>query len=123
MLFSKGLVLSEPYEYIGCYKSGSVPTLEGNRTDPQRKCYEAANERGWSLFTVSDGGACNSGPDGIYTYQAKGTADCGYKGGSGTASVFLITGKFYRQFTYISNFIHIMCPCVKAPFIRKTHSM
>ena len=97
--------MSIPYEWMACVKSGSVPTLEGiakqldgdykKRTDPVRKCYEAAKERGWSLFTLSDGGACNSGPDIIYTYGAKGELeDCmSEKGGDGWADVYAIIGK------------------------------
>ena len=104
MFFFKGWLLSQPYKYMGCVKSGSVPTLEGkamqldgnykNRTDPLRKCYEAANERGWLFFTVSDGGACNTGPDPINTYLAKGRASCRKSsGGPKEAAVYIIAGK------------------------------
>ena len=106
MLFLKGWMLYIPYILIGCVKRGSVPTLEGNarqldgnyenRTDAERKCYEAANKKGWSLFTVSDGGACNSGPDSIYTYAAKGFADCYITSGvrnKESAAVYIIPGK------------------------------
>ena len=93
-----------PYSLVDCVKSGSVPTLEGkakqldgsyyNRTEPRRKCYEAAKERGWSLFTVSDGGACNSGPDAIYTYLANDIAECiSMTGGRGVAAAYIINGK------------------------------
>ena len=109
-MFSKGWILSIPYEFVGCYQKGSLPTLESkarqldgnykNRTDKVRKCYEAANERGWSLFTVSDGGACNSGPDAIYTYAAKGEVGCsGSSGGPNkeAAQVYIIPGKQFSS--------------------------
>ena len=101
MLFFKGWFHSKPYGFIkSCVKRGSLPTLEGNakqldgdsktRTDPEGKCYEAAKERGWSLFTISWNGACNSGPDAVYTYMAQGTASC-YQGEGD--KVYAIPGK------------------------------
>ena len=80
-----------------------MPTLEGKSTqldgdykkrkDPVRKCYEAAKENGWSLFTVSFGGACNSGPDAMYTYPFKGIVSCHYTPGPKDDAVFVIHGK------------------------------
>ena len=99
-----------PYELHLCVKSGSVPTLEGkarqldgsykNRTDARRKCYEAVNERGWPMFTITDGGACNSGPDAIFTYGENGQASCqGFKGGPEVATVYIIPGKQFVSCT------------------------
>ena len=82
---------------------GEARQLDGsyeNRTDAERKCYEAANERGWSLFTVSDGGACNSGQDAIYTYAAKGYANCYISPGvpnKESAAVYIIPGKQFQS--------------------------
>ena len=103
-MFFKGWIMTLQYSFLKCVKSGSVPTLEGNatqldgdyknRTEPQRKCYEAANERGWLLFTISDGGACNSGPDALYTYAEKGLARCYMgKGGPNKAPAYIMHGK------------------------------
>ena len=98
MLFFKGSILPQPYYGIGCFKGGTVPKLEVNAkqldgTEPRRKCYEAANERGWSLFTVSNDGACNSGPDAIYTYPSKEVAYCGNMAGAYGVEAFVIHGK------------------------------
>ena len=100
----KGWLLGLPYYNDGCVKSGSVPTLENKalqldgdykkRKDPTHKCYEAANERGWMAFTVSKDGACNSGPDAIYTYLAKGSVACKtYQGELQGDRAFIIHGK------------------------------
>ena len=79
-----------------------MPTLEGTakqlvgnykyRKEQTRKCYEAANERGWSLFTVSGDGECSSGPDAIYIYPANGFVS-GPKGSSTVVRVYVIPGK------------------------------
>ena len=98
MLFFKGFILPKPYYGIGCIKGGTVPKLEVNAkqldgTEPRRKCYEAANKRGWSLFTVSNDGACNSGPDAIYTYLSKEKAYCNNRPGDNGVKAFVIHGK------------------------------
>ena len=87
-----------PYYHIGCFKQGRVPLLEGNdkqldKTESRRKCYEAANKRGWSLFTISGDGACHSSPDAIYKYASGEMALC--TGGPGTngEDAFVIHGK------------------------------
>ena len=98
-----------PYYYVGCFKKGTVPTLEVNAkqldgTESRRKCYEAANERGWSLFTVSNDGACNSGPDAIYTYPSKNTVYCGkWAGASAGAEAFVIHGKQLVSYLVVHN--------------------
>ena len=117
---------SLPYEYLDCakFEIGSVPTLEGiakqldgnykRRENPRCKCYEAAKERGWSVFTLSDNGACNSGPDALFTYREKGTTNCGsYRGGSDTAAAYIIVGKQFAS--YVS--IVLQCIIAKALYI------
>ena len=94
----KGYIVPQPYYGIRCVKRGTVPKLEVNAkqldgTEPRRKCYEAANKRGWSLFTVSNDGACNSGPDAIYTYLSKGKAYCAGVEGPDWIEAFVIHGK------------------------------
>ena len=114
LLFFKGWLSSLPYEYMGCVKFeiGSVPTLEGEakqldgsykrREDARCKCYDAAKERGWSVFTLSDNGACNSGPDALYTYREKGPGSCGsYSGGSNTAAAYIVIGKQFASYASI----------------------
>ena len=109
MLFFKDSHLSTPYTFIKpCVKRGSMPTLEGiakqldgnstHRTAYELKCYQAANERGWSLFSISWNRACNSGPDAVYTYMAQGSAYC-YQG----ERVYAIPGK--QLLTYLVSLI------------------
>ncbi|XP_047127481.1 uncharacterized protein LOC105849214 isoform X1 [Hydra vulgaris] len=72
-------IISLPLNNLGCWKdelNSAMTTLEGsstildgfyrNRADAIKKCYEAAKERGFTIFDVRDGGYCSACNDGAY---------------------------------------------------------
>ena len=96
----------KPYRHLRCFKNGPVPSLEGiakqldgsytTRTDPIRKCFEAAQERGWRVFAVSDGGLCRSSANATNTFHEKGRGNVCSRSGTGlvgTSDIYLINGK------------------------------
>uniref|UniRef100_A0A7M5X7V4 Uncharacterized protein n=1 Tax=Clytia hemisphaerica TaxID=252671 RepID=A0A7M5X7V4_9CNID len=86
-----------PYTYKGCWRDFDItafamPLMEGTdpklsepykkRSDPVSTCSRVAQDRGYRVFAVQNGGACFSGPDGEQTYKRYGKSD-GCKSGKG----------------------------------------
>ncbi|KAI8521502.1 hypothetical protein Bbelb_012560 [Branchiostoma belcheri] len=96
------------YTSLGCWRDIShpraVPTLEGtdprldgfypSRINPIEKCYMVARSRGFTVFTVQNGGWCAGSADGHNTYDQYGPSSaCAAdgEGGPGANHVYQIT--------------------------------
>ncbi|KAI8490247.1 hypothetical protein Bbelb_319850 [Branchiostoma belcheri] len=63
-----------------------TPVLDGlypSRTDPVRKCQDAAAKRGYTVFAVQDGGWCAASADALQTYVKYGQSDACRPDGEG----------------------------------------
>ena len=105
------------YETIGCFKDNSAsptietlegqdPILNGNyttRQDSIKKCFIAAEKRGFHIFAVQDGGRCAASASAVKTFdkydQSQNCRDDG-KGGPEASQVYYIKGK--RSFMSLS---------------------
>ncbi|KAI8483458.1 hypothetical protein Bbelb_387900 [Branchiostoma belcheri] len=83
-------------QHLGCWgdtANRAVPTLEGtdpvldgpypSRTDPVRKCQNAAAKRGYTVFAVQNGGWCAASADALQTYVKYGPSDACRPDGEG----------------------------------------
>ncbi|XP_035682444.1 cubilin homolog [Branchiostoma floridae] len=96
------------YTHLGCYRQSDGTTnvmasMEGhfgtgyqNRDGAILRCYTVAEEAGYNLFALEDGGMCRGGNDQIGRYRVLGfSQNCGNdgKGGDNAIDVYLIPGK------------------------------
>jgi len=106
-------VSAVPYVTIGCFKDQdgirAISTLEGidsildgsysSRADAINKCYKAAKERGFHMFSLQNGGWCASSASAVQTFDKYGkssTCKVDGKGGWWSGQVYIIKGKGKR---------------------------
>ncbi|KAI8513809.1 hypothetical protein Bbelb_081330 [Branchiostoma belcheri] len=90
------LTAGSQLQHLGCWgdtADRAVPTLEGtdpvldgpypSRTDPVRKCQNAAAKRGYTVFAVQNGGWCAASADALQTYVKYGPSDACRPDGKG----------------------------------------
>ncbi|KAI8490265.1 hypothetical protein Bbelb_320030 [Branchiostoma belcheri] len=90
------LTAGSQLQRLGCWgdtADRAVPTLEGtdpvldgpypSRTDPVRKCQDAAAKRGYTVFAVQDGGWCAASADALQAYVKYGESDACRPDGEG----------------------------------------
>ncbi|XP_065648047.1 uncharacterized protein LOC105849214 isoform X2 [Hydra vulgaris] len=105
-------IISLPLNNLGCWKDESniaMTTLEGsstlldnsyrNRVDAIKKCYEAAKERGFTIFAVRDGGFCSACNDGAYRkYGLSNLCNENGKGNAMSNQAYVITEKLLYKY-------------------------
>ncbi|XP_035682322.1 uncharacterized protein LOC118419823 [Branchiostoma floridae] len=96
------------YTHLGCFtqSDGTTDVMDSlesyfgtgyqNRDRAILRCYTAANEAGFNLFALEDGGMCRGANDQIGRYRVFGSSqNCGNdgKGGDNAIDAYLITGE------------------------------